>query len=71
MQLRCMAECCGWLSVGGEGLLLSSWLKTRQRGCDTDSVQGFLIDINSMPHYTVTLHALHYLGFSFAIKCYM
>ena len=27
----------------------------------------FLIDINSMPHYTVTLHAMHNLRFSFAI----
>ena len=27
----------------------------------------FLIDINNMPHYTVTLHALHNLSFSFTI----
>jgi len=27
----------------------------------------FLIDINSVPHYKVILHALHYLGFSFSI----
>ena len=27
----------------------------------------FFIDINSMPHYTVILHALHNLSFSFTI----
>ena len=27
----------------------------------------FLIDINSMPHYIVILHALHNLSFSFTI----
>ena len=27
----------------------------------------FYIDINNMPHYTVTLHALHNLSFSFTI----
>ena len=27
----------------------------------------FIIDINSMPHYTAILHALHNLSFSFTI----
>ena len=27
--------------------------------------------VNSMPHYTVTLHALHYLSFSFTINFYI
>jgi len=31
----------------------------------------FLNDINSMPHYTVIMHALDYLNFSFTINFYI
>ena len=35
------------------------------------SVIFLYIDINSMPHYRVIVHALHYLNFSFTINFYI
>jgi len=34
-------------------------------------INTFLIDINSMPHYGVILHALDYLSFGFTINIYI